>query len=187
MNYVALDFETANHSSSSICSVGIAIVENGAVAEIESWLVRPPDLYFHPFYTSIHGIRAEDVADAPDFKELWFSTLKNYLVGRTILAHNASFDINVLRHTLKEYALPFPRLSYQCSLVIARKTWPGLGSYKLNNLARHFGISFKHHDAAEDAFACAKIVLAAGTMMKVSSFNELMRKLSIKVKDFTAK
>ncbi|KJS10145.1 MAG: exonuclease [Peptococcaceae bacterium BRH_c8a] len=149
MNYVALDFETANHSRSSICSVGIAVVEDGNVVERGSWLVRPPDLNFHPFFTRIHGIRAEDVMDEPDFKELWTSVLKDYLIGKTVLAHNASFDINVLRYTLDEYLIPHPQLSYQCSVIIARKTWPGLGSYKLNNLARRFGISFKHHDAAE--------------------------------------
>ncbi|HBX24434.1 MAG TPA: hypothetical protein DEF34_12500 [Desulfotomaculum sp.] len=100
MNYVALDFETANHSRSSICSVGIAVVEDGNVVERGSWLVRPPGLNFHPFFTRIHGIRAEDVMDEPDFKELWASVLKDYLIGKTVLAHNASFDINVLRYTL---------------------------------------------------------------------------------------
>jgi DNA polymerase-3 subunit epsilon len=110
--------------------------------------------------------------------------LRDYLVGKTVLAHNAAFDINVLRSTLNEYFIPHPQLSYQCSVIIARKTWPGLGSYKLNNLARRFGISFKHHDAAEDAFACAKIVLAAGVTLGANSFNELVNKLSINVKDF---
>ncbi|AGL01098.1 3'-5' exonuclease [Desulfoscipio gibsoniae] len=184
MNYVALDFETANHSRSSICSVGIAIVENGNVVEQKSWLVRPPDLYFHPFFTRIHGIRAEDVIDEPNFKELWHSTLKDYLTGKTVLAHNAAFDINVLRNTLNQYLISHPQLTYQCSVVIAKKTWPGLGSYKLNNLAKRFGISFKHHDAAEDALACAKIVLEAGVAMGAHSFNELVNKLYINVKDF---
>jgi len=187
MNYVALDFETANHSRSSICSVGIAVVKDGNVVERESWLVRPPDLNFHPFFTQIHGIRAEDVIDEPDFKELWASVLKDYLIGKTVLAHNAGFDINVLRYTLDEYLIPHPQLSYQCSVVISRKTWPGLGSYKLNNLAKRFGISFKHHDAAEDAFACAKIVLEAGATLGAQSFNELVKKLYINVKDFALK
>ncbi len=185
MNYVALDFETANHSRSSICSVGIAVVEDGNIVECKSWLVKPPDLYFNPFFTRIHGIRAKDVVNEPDFKEIWHTVLKDYLINKTVLAHNATFDINVLRYTLYEYLIPQPQFSYQCSLVIARKTWPGLVSYKLNNLARHFGISFKHHDAAEDAFACAKIILEAGVTLKVASFNELVSKLSINVKNFT--
>jgi len=184
MNYVALDFETANPSRSSICAVGIAVVENGLVVARESWLVRPPGLNFHPFFTRIHGIRAEDVISAPNFSELWHTELNTYLVGRTVLAHNASFDINVLRYTLNEYLIPHPQLAYQCSLIIARKTWPGLGSYKLNTLAKRFGISFKHHDASEDAFACAKIVLAAALTLGAKSFNELVNQLAINVKDF---
>lgn len=184
MNYVALDFETANYSWSSVCSVGLAVVKDSSVVERKSWLVRPPDLYFHPMFTRIHGIRAEDVRDEPDFSELWSSVLKDYLVGNTVIAHNASFDLRVLRHTLSAYLIPHPRLSYQCSVVIARKTWPGLGSYKLDNLARRFGISFRHHDASEDAFACAKIVLEAGATLGANSFNELINKLYINVKEF---
>ena len=65
MNYVALDFETANYSWSSVCSIGLAVVKDSSVVERKSWLVRPPDLYFHPMFTRIHGIRAEDVRDEP--------------------------------------------------------------------------------------------------------------------------
>lgn len=184
MNYVALDFETANHNRSSVCSVGIAVVNNGDVVERKSWLVKPSNLYFHPFFTRIHGISDKDVIDKPNFKELWDSDLKDYLTGKTIIAHNASFDFSVLRYVLNEYSIDYPQLYYQCSLVIARKTWPGLASYRLNNLARRFGITFKHHDAAEDAFACAKIVLEASAALKAQSFNDLTSRLAIDLKNF---
>lgn len=187
MNFVALDFETANHSWSSICSVGLAVVKGGNIVERVSWLVRPPDLYFHPVFTGIHGIGPEDVQDKPDFNKLWSSVLKDYLMEKTVIAHNAGFDINVLRHTMSKYLIPYPGLSYQCSVVIARKTWPCLGSYKLKSLAKLFGIDFRHHDASEDAFACAKIVLEAGAAVGANSFNELVNKLHINVKEFTSR
>jgi DNA polymerase-3 subunit epsilon len=44
-------------------------------------------------------------------------------------------------------------------VVLARAAWPQLCDHKLPTVASHCGISFRHHDAAEDARACAEILL----------------------------
>jgi DNA polymerase-3 subunit epsilon len=44
---------------------------------------------------------------------------------------------------------------------LARRQWPGQGRYRLSAVAERLGIAFRHHDAGEDAFACAEIALAA--------------------------
>ena len=69
MEFVAIDVETANTSRSSICAFGVVEVVNGEVVNSHRWLSKPPreDTYFDPFITLIHGIRAEDVEDAPSF------------------------------------------------------------------------------------------------------------------------
>jgi DNA polymerase-3 subunit epsilon len=41
---------------------------------------------------------------------------------------------------------------------LARRLW-NLKPTKLPDVCRHLGITLKHHDAASDALACAKIVL----------------------------
>jgi len=41
LNFAAIDFETANHCRSSVCSVGVVIVRDGQIAEKIYRLIRP--------------------------------------------------------------------------------------------------------------------------------------------------
>ena len=78
-----------------------------------------------------------------------------------LAAHNASFDMKVLKAALEWYELPIPKLPYFCTLNLARKTWPKLESHTLAELAKNFKIIFKHHNALEDALTCGKLVQIA--------------------------
>lgn len=178
MNCVAIDFETANADRSSACALGIAIIEGHEIVSRESWLIRPPELYFDWYNTYIHGITEEDVADQPKFNKLW-DKFRQYFEGRLVIAHNASFDMSVLRHILDRYRISYPRFNYFCTRVIAKRTWPKLVSYSLPIVAGHLGIDFKHHDAEEDAAACAQVALQACSNVGVSSLEELAEKTEI--------
>lgn len=178
MNWVAIDFETANAKHSSACALGIAVVEDGRIIKRASWLIRPRDLYFNYYNTYIHGITKEDVKDKPQFSELW-NDFKPFLEGKTVIAHNAGFDIGVLRQLLDESGIPYPELHYFCTRVLAKKVWPTLNSYRLNMISAHLGISLKHHDAEEDAVACAEISLRCCDEMGVSRLEDLAMKFGI--------
>ena len=158
MSWVAIDFETANETRGSACALGVVIVEAGQVIDRASWLIRPPTLDFNPYNVMIHGITPADVASAPTFDSLW-PTIETFLAGRQVVAHHASFDISVLRHSLDAYGIPWPRLEYLCTRVLARKVWTDLLSYSLPVVANHCGIKFLHHDAEEDAVASAEVAL----------------------------
>jgi DNA polymerase-3 subunit epsilon len=80
-------------------------VEDGRIVHRDSWLIRPPVLYFDPFNVRIHGITAEDVKDSLTFDQLWRQVSPS-LAGKALIAHNASFDISVLRRSLDEYGVP---------------------------------------------------------------------------------
>jgi DNA polymerase III subunit epsilon len=181
VNFVAIDFETANEKRSSPCAIGIAVVERGKIIKRRSWLIRPPECsaYFNPFNVAIHGITASDVLDEPEFPEVW-ECVYAYCRSVPLLAHNAAFDISVLRQTLDVYSIPYPDAVYNCSMNIARKTWPGLPSYGLDCVAGSLGIAFEHHDAAEDAYACAELCIRACDMAKATSIVELSDRLGIK-------
>lgn len=158
MNFTAIDFETANAQRSSACAIGIAIVEDGKLCETQHFLIKPTPYYFNAINTRIHGISTETVADVETFEELW-QELKPYLENRMIIAHNAAFDISVLRYSLDAYGLLYPELEYACSLVLARKLLPGRERYNLAALSAAFDIPLQHHQAESDAAACAQIVL----------------------------
>jgi DNA polymerase-3 subunit epsilon len=158
--FVAIDFETANHSRSSACAVGLAWVESGQVSRTESYLIQPPGNQFHPFNIRVHGIRPEHVANQPTFDQVW-KVIHPRIAGHLLIAHNASFDRSVLEQSLAAYRLGVPPFTFKCTVEISRRVWPELTDHKLPTVARHLGIPLKHHDAASDAFACASIALAA--------------------------
>jgi len=160
MTVLALDFETANERRDSACAVGLAWIADGRIVRRESHLIRPPDMRFSPGNIRVHGILPANVADQPDFAGVMAPYLGDLTRG-LILAHNASFDIGVLRAGLARAGLPVPALSYLCTVQISRRVFPAPEGCGLGKVARRLGIRFEHHDAGEDAYACAAIALAA--------------------------
>ncbi|WP_165921194.1 exonuclease domain-containing protein [Paenibacillus albiflavus] len=178
MNFVSIDFETANSSRNSICSVGIVVVKNGEITDSYYSLVKPPTLDFDDINISIHGITPKDVKNKPTFRELWKEILP-YLVGNDVIAHNVSFDFSALRAVLAYYNLDFPELNYYCSYLLSKKVWPGLLSYKLTAVAKEINYQFKHHEALEDAQAAAKIIIEVCQIHNSESLSDLYSKLEM--------
>ncbi len=161
MDFVAIDFETANQQRDSACAVGITQVRNGIAGDPIFHLIRPLAHHeFSPRNIGIHGITAVDVADAPTFGELWPEILP-LLENQLIVAHNASFDMSVLRHSFFTSEISAPQLSYLCTLNIARRVWPALPRHKLNFLAKRFNLQLDHHHAGSDSLAAAELLLLA--------------------------
>ena len=146
MRAIAIDFETANEQRSSPCSVGLAWIEDGAVVRVEERLIRPKDMRFSRFNIAIHGIRPEDVEDAAEFPEV-MEEFEDDLGDALVIAHNAAFDMSVIRATYALYGVACPTLDYACTLKMAQKVWQHLESHRLNEVSRHISFSFTHHNA----------------------------------------
>ena len=157
-DFVAIDFETATYARNSAIAIGLVKYRNYKPIGSYYSLIRPPRLYIRPDFTDIHGLRADDVRDAPDFSQLWENGIFPFVEGIPLAAHNAVFDMNVLRAVLEWYELPIPELPYFCTCTLARHVWQGLGSYALTALAEKFGIVYNAHNALDDAMACGKLV-----------------------------
>ena len=162
VNFTAIDFETANSSSASACSVGLVKVRDGEVVDKVGWLIRPPLGHdaFNEWNIRIHGIMAADVVDAL----LWSEQLPDLVAfadGDLLVAHNAGFDMGVITAACAASYVETPSFSYMCSLQIARKTY-NLDSYRLPVAAMAAGFEdFEHHQALADAEACAAIMVHA--------------------------
>lgn len=162
LNFTAIDFETANGSPASPCAVGLVKVVDGKIVDSWATFMQPPypNDWFHQGNIQVHGIRPSDVTDSPTALEA-FPLMLDWIDGDVLIAHNAPFDMGVLRSTLQLLELPVPQLEYACSLSIARKTY-NLESYRLNAVAYAVGHEeFNHHDALADSDACARIILHA--------------------------
>jgi DNA polymerase-3 subunit epsilon len=173
VQFAAIDFETASGIQASACSIGIAVVDGGEIVARKEWLIRPPSMYFSPSNIEVHGITPVMVEDAPEFDALW-PELEREIGGRTLVAHNASFDMGVLRATLAHYDVWCEKMQFVCSVALARKCWPELRGHSLGALAREFGIVFRHHNAEEDAVVAAQIVLRAAHECGADSMEQLM-------------
>lgn len=182
LDFTAIDFETANASPASACSVGLVRVRGGEVVATAGWLIQPPSGHdeFQEWNVRIHGIQPENVLTA----DTWvgqFDRLCAFAGTDVLVAHNAGFDLNVLRHASKATGQVCPPYRSLCSLQIARKTY-ALDSYRLPTAAAAAGFAeFSHHDALADAQACAQIVIDAATRAGAVDIFALADALNLRV------
>jgi DNA polymerase-3 subunit epsilon len=181
MNFVAIDFETAKYSRESACSIGLVKYQAGKDVDSYYSLIRPPVLYIRPDFTDIHGLTIEDVKDAPVFPEIWETGVLPFIGESILVAHNAQFDMSVLRSVLKWYDISKPRLRNICTLTLARHAWPELESHALTALARHFGIIYKAHNALDDARTCGDIALRAANKYGSLTVEDLINTSKIRI------
>lgn len=195
--FIALDFETGTRAPESAVSIGLVKYRDYRPIASYYSLIRPPELFILPEFTNIHGLTVDSVQDAPAFDAVWETGLRAFLGNTPLSAHNASFDMGVLAAVLAHYAIPLPALRYFCTLKLARKTWPGLRSHSLPNLAKEYGIMYESHNALADADTCARITALAarafsgaegaenpGEREKPLSLSALLKKAGLKLEKF---
>lgn len=160
-DFIAIDVETANFEPSSICSIGAVKVKDGVVADSRYSLVCPEPNYYSRRCVAVHGLTDDDTFDAPSFGTVW-AGWADWLEGYPLVAHNAAFDSKCIARACRIYGLEPPE-EWHCTLRTARARIPrfALPSKSLDSLCDFFGITLKnHHNALDDAMACAKIALA---------------------------
>ncbi len=178
MNFVAIDFETANSNRSSICALGVAMVHNGELLDTAQFLIKPVPNYYDSFNSQLHGIRDKHTRDLPTLKEQW-ADLREFFEGLPIVAHNASFDCSALRAALDFDNLEYPNVDYHCTFQLAKASLP-LQAHSLDYVARHFKIELDHHQAESDARAAALVAIRLCEKHKVNSLEELSTSLGFK-------
>lgn len=180
MNFVAIDFETANEKRSSPCSLGITVIQNNQIVEEKYWLIRPMENRFAPINIMIHGIRPSDVEDAPEFDALW-PEIQPYLTNQLVVAHNASFDISVIRNTLDLYGIDYPEFDYCCTMNMSKHFYSFLENAKLNTVNKFLGYEFSHHHASADASACANVLIQIANELETDDIQVIANKVGVKI------
>jgi len=150
-DFTAIDFETAHAKRYSICQVGLLRVENGTVTQKINFLVQPPNNYYWYNFIDIHGITPEMTKNAPTFDKIWHQ-IEPFITNQNVVAHNASFDVGCLKHTLEFYGLQMPEFTKYCTCNIYERKG-------LSYLCKKHKIKLNHHDALSDAMACAELFL----------------------------
>lgn len=174
LNFTAIDFETANSSRASACGLGVVKVRNGKVHRKARWLLKPTDGGgFSPRNVEIHGIDAAMVHNAPTWAEAYPEILE-LLEDDVLFAHNASFDMSVLRQTSEGAGVDVQDFRYCCSYEFASR-FLQLPNHKLPTVNRALGFSpFRHHDGLEDALACANITVELARQASAADMESLL-------------
>lgn len=155
--FVVFDVETPNRANSRMSAIGITVIEDGEISE-EFYTLVNPEQRFDYFNVQLTGIDEKMVRDAPTFPEVW-SKIEPFMSSGMLVAHNAVFDLGVLKKCLAAYDISWkPYVRYMCTVQMGKRMLPGM-SHKLDALCDRYGIELDHHKADSDSRACAEILL----------------------------
>lgn len=175
-DFIAIDFETANQHSSSVCSVGVVMVRNGQIVDTFYSLIQPEPNFYSYFCQRVHGLGHNDTDDAQVFPLVWerleeritdaffsdqlqFDNRKDLIAQIPFVAHNARFDECCLKSVFKVYQMDYPGFRFYDTLTAARRQFGNsLPNHQLHTVAAACGYELtRHHHALADAEACAVI------------------------------
>ncbi|MDF7672399.1 3'-5' exonuclease [Lactobacillus sp. ESL0701] len=160
MNFIAMDFETANRHPESACSLALVMVRNNQIVD-RFYTVINPQMPFDARNIQIHDITAADVEDAPTMAEVWPQIKALYQPGMLVAAHNARFDTNVMRQSLARYDIQEPHYFVIDTLQTSKLFEPELKDHKLDTVANSLNVElWHHHNALSDSEACAGILIS---------------------------
>lgn len=152
INFIAFDTETATNNPASMCQIGFVVVQEGQITHESSFLIQPPGNEYSARHSCIHGIDALSTNSQPTFLAIW-DIIKPYFVNQLLVAHNASFDLNILNSTMDFYNIP--RLVFKCDCTFR------MSGLNLRSLSDSLEIEMaQHHDALSDARTCAKVYIS---------------------------
>lgn len=154
-----VDFETTGFSPARhdrVVEVGVVRVDHrGAIEDHWSTLINPGRDIGATF---VHGITAADVFNAPAFKQV-APRLIAAMGGRTVVAHNARFDLSFLRAELARAGIPLGAdPPYLCTMEWSSRFLYGT-SRKLADCCRLAAVANDcGHSAEGDALATAGLL-----------------------------
>ncbi len=110
--------------------------------------------------TEIHGITDADVAGAPEARVALLE-FQRFCRGALLIAHNASFDRDILAAEYARAGLTPPPEPLYCTWRFAKHCIPDAPRYGLTPLAAHLGLPAAAHRALPDAELARRVFLAA--------------------------
>ena len=155
--FAIVDIETTGGTArfDRITEIGIVLHDGQQVVEQWTSLINP-ECEIPYFITRLTGITNEMVADAPKFYEVAQKILR-LTEGAVFVAHNVRFDYDFVRREFEQLGYTYTRKQL-CTVRLTRQAFPGLPSYSLGNLIKHFKIRVAdRHRALADAAATADI------------------------------
>ena len=132
--FTVFDVETTGMSpvNDRIVEIAALRIDKDGSEKRFSTLVNPGRRI--PYAASrVHHITDAMVCTAPYFDSVGAAFLE-FIEGSTLVAHNAGFDLRFLQNSLARYGMALEKGEAIDTLALARSVYPGLRSYKLQDL-----------------------------------------------------
>ena len=175
LDFIALDFETANQARGSVIQLGIARILDGKITKTASTFITPPPGLerFDWNCTRVHGIKPKDVVGAPDWPSI-LARITKFAGNLPLLGHNVSVERSCIVQASAAHGITPPAFDYFCTLKVARQHYNTEPSHSLGKLSASIGLpAFAHHEALADAVACANLVLRVAEERRVTTLGQL--------------
>ncbi len=156
--YAVVDLETTggNPVRDRITEVAIALFDGERIIDQFQSLINP-ERTIPEHITRITGITNQMIENAPKFYEV-AKTVVEMTKGAIFVAHNVRFDYSFLREEFKKLGFAYTRRQL-CTVKLSRKVFPGLPSYSLGKLIKHFDINVsRRHRALDDTLATVELL-----------------------------
>ncbi len=160
--FVVFDLETTGLVNTptggkmdAITEIGAVKIIGGEIREKFTTLVDP-ERKLDDEIVKLTGITDEMLKGAPKISEV-IPDFYKFCDGCLLVGHNVQFDYKFVHYYAQQEEYPFEFRTLD-TLSIAQSML-FLPNYKLNTLADHYGITFNHHRAWDDALTTAKIFI----------------------------
>lgn len=163
MRFIVVDIETANYNPTSICQIGIVVLDDFKITQKIEYLIKPTPNVFVEKFSNLHGITSDMVEDAPTFDVVWDKIKHLFNRFNLCFAHNAPFDFGHIKSTLQYYGYNTDEILFPvfCTLQYARYSDLPLEHHTLECLCDYFSIENKNaHSALSDAVATSEVLLS---------------------------
>ncbi|GAA2852272.1 PolC-type DNA polymerase III [Pediococcus damnosus] len=146
--YVVFDTETTGLSAiyDKVIELSAVKMQDGNVIDqFEEFI--DPGFPLSEVTTNLTSITDEMVHGSKSEKEV-FSLFREFYGDAIVVGHNVTFDIGFMDTGYARYGMPPITNPIIDTLTLARFLYPTLKSYRLNTLAKKFGVSLEHHHRA---------------------------------------
>ena len=156
---VAFDTETTGGSPwDEICQIAAAEFIDGTLARTLALYVRPT-CRVNPWAEAVHGLSDAFLRENGIAPEEAMRRFFDFVgEGALLVAHNAAFDLRMLRQECCKFDLCFACSGTEIcdTLALSRRLRPDLPNHKLATLVELLPVDgVNSHDALDDALACA--------------------------------
>lgn len=156
-NLTVIDVQTPNAMNDRICEIGLTMISGQEIVSSQQFGINP-ETHWDPENIAIHGMRPQDVAEAPALPAVWLY-VEPLLRHAIVVAHNAPFDLAVLGKALGSYGIHPKPLRYLDTCALAKKFYPRVPNRKLETLCAMLGIQLTGRSGLAHSIATAELAL----------------------------